>query len=159
MTDDVKIRIFTGQLSRKNESWEQAKNQLKTTESTFKSPEVFTSTVGKVSPYHALFDKGADIYPRRLWFVKIAGHEVLGLSQEQPFVQTEEAVKGKPPWESVRIAGAVERKFLFATALGDDLVPFGILHYKPIVLPILVSNHRVSIIEGSRRARSLGYPG
>jgi hypothetical protein len=153
----VKMRTFVGRLSRKNESWEVARKELRVTESDYTSPEMRVDSDVRMSPYHALFDKGADIYPRNLWFVKVEKHEVLGLSEEQPFVHTDEAIKSKPPWDKVRISGPVERRFLFATVLGDDLIPFGILHYKPIVLPILIEQNKVSIIDGPASARRLGY--
>ncbi|MDG6978464.1 MAG: hypothetical protein JRN58_05220 [Nitrososphaerota archaeon] len=154
----VKMRVFAGKLSRKNESWTQAQDELQINQTEFTPPEKLMGDQNTISPYHPLFDKGADIYPRNLWFMKIEKHDILGLSEAQPAVHSDEDIKAKTPWDKVRISGPVERQFLFATALGDDLIPFGILHYKSIVLPVIVERGRLTMIEGPAKAQSLGYP-
>jgi hypothetical protein len=153
------MKTFTGELSRKNESWDDARKELTITIAKYETPESINSHIGKPSAYLSRFDKGADIYPRGLWFVKIAKHELLGISQDKPHVETDDSLQTKPPWDKINITGTIERKFIFSTVLGEDLVPFGTLHYKPIVLPILTTPKGIIIIDGPNRATSLGYPG
>lgn len=155
----IELEKLSGVLPRKNLRLVEAKKYLSTEKSEYVSPESLTSSDKAISDYHSLFDKGADIYPRNLWFVSIPKHDLLSLNPEKPFVETDAEIVSKPPWDKVSIHGTVERRFLFATALGDDVIPFAILHFKPVVLPIALNKGRVSIIKGSKAAMNLGYSG
>jgi len=155
----VAMKKISGSLPAKNLSLDEAKAYLKITETEYRSPESLIESIKGLSYYHPLFDKGADIYPRNLWFVKLVRHGILGFNPQKPFVKTDESIGSKPPWNRARVEGNVEREFLFATILGEDLIPFGLLGVKPVVLPIVVGKGVISIIRGSKDAKRIGYDG
>lgn len=111
------------------------------------------------SPYYEDVYEGATITPRNLYYVEFVKKGGLGVDENRPLVKTSEdvaRVAGKN-WKEVRIEGRVESKFIFASYLGKDLIPFGTLPPRPVVLP--------SIVEGGDRLlldevalRNRGYP-
>jgi hypothetical protein len=61
----------------------------------------------------------------------------LGSDRNRPPVETQPLAAAKPPWDQLRLRGAVEAQFLFGTLIAEDLVPFTHLPYRPVVLPIV----------------------
>jgi hypothetical protein len=90
------------------------------------------------SPYLSKFDQGATIVPRTCWFVQIEADEKLGFNPATPYVKTDKRAKeqAKEAYEDLLVEGTIEKEFLYATLLSTDLLPFGFLEYRPVVLPI-----------------------
>src|SRR3989442_265366 len=112
--------VLKGKLPRKNVPWPVAITRLQISKGTYQVP------IGMgASPYLGLAVQGATIVPRAVWFVRIPkgdGGEVVDAGE--PYVVTDDAIKGKKPWDDVHFQGEIEARFLFGSALGQDVVPF-----------------------------------
>jgi len=86
-----------------------------------------------------------------LWFVRVRTGR-LGFHLALPPLETDpEALRqAKKPWNDVRLWGQVEAQFLFATLLAGDLVPFGVLRLRPVVLPLLREGGRWALLTPER---------
>jgi len=111
----------------------------------------FWSTVGaihtdKPSDYAKDFREGATLVPRALWFVQVKA-SALGFDPSLPPLETAKRAReqAKAPYRDLVVAGNVESQFLYATLLSTDLLPFGHLDYRLVVLPIepLTQGYRV----------------
>lgn len=78
---------------------------------------------------------GASIYPRPFWFVEF-NTATLGFDVHNPPVISSDEVRrvAKDNWK-VAIDGEVESEYFFLTLEGKDLIPFGLVKFRPIVLP------------------------
>jgi len=138
--------ILTGELPRKNAALSEAEEALAVERVSFSlhvrakrsfwHTEKATRLLGE-SYYKPRFFLGATIFPRSFWFVQVR-RSLLGFNAECPPLETDpRAIKmAKPPYRDVRLEGNVESRFLYATLLSTDLLPFGHLDYRLIVLPI-----------------------
>jgi len=155
-TYPVKAKYFSGRLNRKNESLEKAKEELKIEEKLIylsrTENENFWS-YGKSlefrkSYYFDRFFQGATIVPRNLFFVEVVrdlGKTVRvkqseSISYKKPYVHTFKEIFDEEIPE-------IERKFLFETVLGGDVVPFGILRKREVILPILSENGKTILLK------------
>jgi len=131
---------------------------LKGARSYFSEKQEKPTTEG--SPYRKQFAEGATMVPRSVWFVEIQGTSGLGADPARPYVKTDpraiEAAKDK--YKDVRLEGNVEAEFLYSTLLSTDLVPFGHLPFRTVVLPILWKNDGYTILKAPE-ARQQGYLG
>lgn len=129
---EAQVVVLRGELPRKNASLAEAQGCLEMTPG-----ELPGLTEERHSPYRDRFINGATIYPRTLWFVR-PPKGALAIDRSRPYLETDPSVdrQAKPPWKGLRIEGAVESNFLYATLLGDDLVPFGYRRLRRVVLPI-----------------------
>jgi type I restriction-modification system DNA methylase subunit len=145
VTKEIPVTFWTGDLKRyqPNLSWKKAK-------------AVLSSTVGKWSfraakqarsPYFSQVFQGATLVPRSLWFVEPPATQPV--NQRAPFLRTAKSVRlsAKPPWRKLDLRGKIEREFLFATALSEDLLPFVIRKLRLVVLPVLEKGGRFVIIK------------
>ncbi|MDW8015383.1 MAG: N-6 DNA methylase [Bacteroidia bacterium] len=83
--------------------------------------------------YYRRMRVGATIYPRTFWFVRPQEHAaVIGSVETDPRILPQ----AKAPWKDLSLKGRVEREFLYATLLSDDLLPFGWRAFSLIVLPL-----------------------
>lgn len=165
----IKGEIITGKLKCKNASLQTATEELKfiptkfflqirgkrsfwTTESPSKRQE-------KASPYRKSFFQGATIVPRSFWFVKIK-ESPLGIDINRPPLETDPEIHrlAKPPYDKLTMRGTVESKFLYATLLSTDLVPFGYLKFRLVVLPIIPSGNHYLLLD-EETAEEQGYYG
>jgi len=90
----------------------------------------------KRSYYYDKFKVGASIFPRSLYFVDILS---LGSEGRLVHVRTSEDILRKAvkdPWKVV-LEGYVEPDFLYVTILAWEIVPFGYIRFRPVVLPVL----------------------
>jgi type I restriction-modification system DNA methylase subunit len=128
----VLARKISGKLPAKNIKLNEALKYIKAEDYEYQPPQILQ---GK-SPYHDLVKAGASIYPRSFYFVELVIHPTLGIDLKRPYCRTSQAVlkNAKEPWKSVTIEGKVEKEFIYATVLGDDLLPFN-CSYKLVVLP------------------------
>jgi len=89
------------------------------------------------SYYKKRFLRGADIHPRPFWFVQIKP-SAIGFNPEVPLLETAERaqLQALAAWKNLFMKDTIERRFLYATLLSTDLMPFGHLRFRPIVAPI-----------------------
>jgi len=130
----VSARKLTGELPEKNVKLDEALKYLKAEDYMYEPP---TISANKYSEYYDKVRDGATIYPRSLWFVEFMVHPTLGIDVSKPLVKSsgEQLKIAKAPW-NVEIEGNVEADFIYATLLSKDLVPFGYVKLRPVVLPI-----------------------
>lgn len=95
--------------------------------------------------------------PRSFWFVQIRPSR-LGINPAVPPLVTDPRAiaEAKKPYQDVRMEGVVESEFLYATLLSTDLVPFGHLEYRPVVLPLEKDGDHYRMIK-AEEARSRGF--
>ncbi|MBI4330733.1 MAG: N-6 DNA methylase [Chloroflexi bacterium] len=89
------------------------------------------------SYYKTRFAQGATIVPRSFWFVRVRPSP-LGFDHDMPPMETDPRAteEAKEAYKDVKFHGQVESRFLYATLLSTDLVPFGNLGYRLVVLPL-----------------------
>jgi hypothetical protein len=162
-------RITSGELEVRNASPAEAEEHLsetsteywlslKGTRSYFSEKKEKPITEG--SPYGKLFAEGATIVPRSFWFVQVQQAAGLGLDASRPYVKTDpRAIKAaKEKYQDVSLEGNVEAEFLYSTLLSTDLVPFGHLPFRTVVLPILWTPEGYKMLT-AKEAREQGYLG
>lgn len=146
---------LSGELPRKNASYEEAQPCLAEA-----AGELLALMPLQPSDYRDKFIQGATIVPRTLWFVR-PPKGALAIDRSRPYLQTDPAVlpQAKEPWRGVQMEGEVEADFLYATLLGDDLVPFGYRRLRLVVLPIRTDAKRGTTLLDRGEALSLGHNG
>jgi len=159
---DVKViagQILSGELERKNASLPEAEEAL-----TLEDIEFSLHTRGKRSYwatekgkgaqpssfYKKHFAQGATIVPRSFWFVQVKS-SVVGFNPDLPPLETDPRAieEAKKPYRDVRFEGNVESRFLYATLLSTDLLPFGRLDYRLVVLPIEPAGEQYKLIDAN----------
>jgi hypothetical protein len=159
--------ILSGQLKRKNASFEEAKKQLKSETTEFhvvqQGKRSFLSTTRKRissqrSFYQPHFKEGATLVPRNFWFVQFKVIPGLGMDVSQPVVATDPRAEAeaKPPYKGMHFEAPIESEFLYATLLSTDLLPFGHLDFRPVVLP-LIEDPQGYRLWSAQQARAKGY--
>ena len=157
---DVKIipgQIMSGELERKNASLAEAEKDL-----TIEDVEFSLHTRGKrsfwatgkdarvqaASFYKKRFAEGATIVPRSFWFVQVKPSP-FGFNPDLPPLETADRAReeAKDAYKSVYFKGTVESRFLYATLLSTDLLPFGCLDYRLVVLPVEPSGDHYKLID------------
>jgi hypothetical protein len=110
------------------------------------------------SPYASSFAEGATIVPRSCWFVEIASDGPLGFDPSKPYVRTDPRAtdEAKEAYKDLMIEGNIEKDFIYATLLSTDLLPFGFLDYRAVVLPIKQSGDHFVMIT-AKQAEENGY--
>jgi hypothetical protein len=133
-TFPVLARRYTGQLPEKNIRLVEAVKYLVAEDYSYESPILPTG----YSCYHNRVKQGATIVPRNLWFIDFDVHRILGVNISKPLVKTADDVqrRAKRPWKGVSSRGNVEAGFIYATILGGDIVSFGYVKLRPVVLPV-----------------------
>jgi hypothetical protein len=150
-------QILSGKLEQKNASLQEAEEAL-----TIEDVEFSLHTRGKrsfwaigesvstqePSYYKREFQRGADIHPRSFWFVQVKPSP-LGFNPDLPPLETAaRAIKeAKDAYRSVFFKGTVESRFLYATLLSTDLLPFRHLDYRLVVLPIEPAGDHYKLID------------
>jgi hypothetical protein len=141
--DNIPITNWSGDLTNKrNLSWSAAQVVLKARTETWS----FLASFPPRSPYFPHLLQGATLVPRSLWFVELPANQPVNL--KTPYARTAKSVKAsaKKPWEKIEMKGKVERQFLFATALAEDLLPFAIRKFRLVVLPLLAKDDRFVLV-------------
>jgi len=103
----------------------------------------------KYSPYYNNVREGATIVPRSFWFVDFDMHPTLGIDLNRPLVKSaEDALReAKVPWRNIELKGNIEADFIYATLLGEDIVPFGYRKLRPVVLPLELSSTSCRLLD------------
>ncbi|MEM3554908.1 MAG: N-6 DNA methylase [Candidatus Micrarchaeaceae archaeon] len=163
--ESIPGRVFSGRLPRRNADLAEAKEKLKVTEVQFflnrRGRRSFWGTAegvhDAVSFYKNLFKNGATIYPRPFWFVEIQPSP-LGFDPNLPPLVTSQRAQeqAKDAYRDLVLQGNVESKFLYATLLSTDLLPFGHLGYRLVVLPIEPEGDHYRLLTADE-ARQRGY--
>lgn len=155
--------ILRGKLARKNASLEEAEQSLTVEPVHYHLHRVgnrsFWATVAPKensgrSPYGRLFAQGASMVPRSFWLVDVSSSR-RGINPELAAIATSAYARSqaKAAYKDVCVTGNVERRFLYATLLSSDLLPFGHLAYRLAVLPIEPRETRYQIVDaqGARK--------
>lgn len=135
--------VISGILNGTNEQLSDAKPLLNIRRSKFEPTERVTTAK---SYYYEKFFQGATFVPRSFWLVDIKSDPLLSFDPTNPTVESEENRNAKPPWNKIKMYGNVESQFIYTTILSNDLVPFGYLKRRLLVLPILVTKGGVELI-------------
>jgi N-6 DNA Methylase len=128
----IPMTIWEGVLPRKNLTLGQVEHLLTSNETTHD----FLAWDGTKSPYYDRAVQGATLNPHTLWFVE--PDSSVPLNTSRPMLKTSQAAYKlckEKKWK-LRVKGLVEKDFLFATALSDDILPFFIRNLTLCVLPI-----------------------
>jgi hypothetical protein len=162
---EVRGEVLSGRLPRRNASLLEAEAVLKVEEVQFflnrRGKRSFWGTAegvhGIVSPYKKRFFQGATIVPRTFWFVEIAPSP-LGFDPNLPPLVTSQRAQeqAKDAYQGLVFKGSVESRFLYATLLSTDLLPFGHLDYRLVVLPIEPEGDHYRLLTADQ-ARQRGY--
>jgi hypothetical protein len=149
-----RVLALRGELPRRNASWAETRGSLEVAE----VEEDRQEGVPEPSPYHSRAKEGASLVPRSLWWVQPRTEAGLRVASRGPVaVQTADAVmrRAREPWDGLCLTGAVESQFVFASALGADLVPFGFSTLKPVIVPLGPDGDLLSAAAATR----LGFTG
>jgi len=157
---------LSGELARRNASLEESEEGLDVENISLyfqrKGSRSFWSTQKSItkekeSYYKRYFRQGATIVPRSLWFAQVKSSP-LGLDPSFPPLETAERARklAKDPYKELVMKGNVESQFLYATLLSTDLLPFGHLDYRLVVLPIEPSGKGYKIVTANT-ARDKGF--
>jgi hypothetical protein len=163
----IPAEIITGKLPRRNTPLDEAVKHLTVKKSalhvvqqgdrSFWSEDARAKLVGG-SPYGSQFAEGATIVPRSCWFVEIVSEGDLGFDPSKPYVRTDPRAteEAKEAYKDLIVEGNIESEFLYATLLSTDLLPFGFLDYRTVVLPIKESGENFIMIT-AKHAKENGY--
>lgn len=164
----IKGKILKGTLIRKNASLAESDISVEETNTKYyltefgKYRSAWTEysceKIINSSYYKSKFERGAELTPRSFWFVKL--DSVLTYDPNFPPVISGPTSKSGPnkSYRDISIKGKIEKKFIFCTILGDDLIPFGIRSTKLVVLPIREANNVSTYnIINVEQANQLGY--
>jgi len=100
--------------------------------------------------YYFKFERGAEITPRNFWFVDIKQQSsFLGFDPLKPFVVSSQENQATKRWANIKFEGNIEKQFFSSSVLGPDLVPYGIVKRRLIILPILIENKKIKMISSS----------
>ena len=161
----IPAEIVSGNLPRRNTPLLEAASKLtakkswlyvvKQGERSFWSEDPKAQLVGS-SPYASKFAEGATIVPRSCWFVDILSEGPLGFDPSKPYVRTDPRAthEAKEAYKDLILEGNIENEFLYATLLSTDLLPFGFLDYRSVVLPIKESGDNFTMITAEQARRN-----
>ena len=111
-----------------------------------------------LSPYAKLTRKGADIYPRVLFFVNEIPNPATVRVGGTVTTQPRRGVYDKQPWKSLSLTNlyrnTVEEEHLFDVHLGETVLPYGTLNPLKALLPM----KRNAVSFASDAASNLGVP-
>ena len=102
--------------------------------------------------YYDIFQRGAEITPRNFWFVDIESSKFLSFNPENPHVKSAANRDSKKPWKDIKMSGNIERQFFFNSILGPDIIPFGYLRRRMVIIPIVKNRNQVKMIDSNELA-------
>jgi len=97
----------------------------------------------KANPYKKRFKQGATIVPRSFYFIELT-HNVPDFEDRIIYIKTAEAIKpdAKAPWKEIALTGQIESRFVFRTAISNNILPFALYRPVLIVLPIMIEKEK-----------------
>lgn len=149
---------YRGKLSRRNATLAEALKELSSSIEFYTPPQA----PKRASLYLDRVLQGATIVPRSFWFVR-RPLKALVINPKAPQLETDSAIEpqAKEPWKGIRMKGAVEGQFLYATALAEDLMPFGLRMMRPVVLPLLLRSgfgtESANVLIAAKEAAAQGF--
>jgi hypothetical protein len=167
-TYSLPAKQWEGQLPQRDLSWREAEPLLTPAKGTahliyLGTGNALSTKKGRTSPntpspYDKSFHQGATILPRNFYFVRV--HDMIGpIDPDRLYsVETdpEQAEDAKPPYDTVKMKGRVEGRFIFSTALSRHLLPFALLSPPPILLPSESEGGTLAVLTADD-LRSKGY--
>ncbi len=159
--------VLSGKLPRRNANLAEAEEALRVERVRFflnrRGRRSYWATAaaagGLFSFYRDRFYQGATIVPRAFWFVEVVPSS-LGFDPNRPPLRTARRAQeeAKEAYRDVVFQGNVEARFLYATLLSTDLLPFGHLDFRLVVLPIEPEGegYRMLTAEEARRRGFFG---
>jgi hypothetical protein len=159
-------QVLSGKLERKNASLAEAEKALAVENVEFslhkRGKRSFWATdkdkgASSASFYKKGFSQGATIVPRSFWFVQVKPSP-LGFNPDLPPLETADRAReeAKDAYKSVFFKDTVESRFLYATLLSTDLLPFGHLDYRLVALPIEPKEDHYELLDATK-ARKRGF--
>jgi len=149
---------WAGNLPQRDISWHEAELLLTATEATARliylgSGDALSTKKGRTFPnrpseYDSRFHQGATILPRSFYFVSV-GDMSGPIDPDRLYsVETDpdQAEDAKPPYDTVKMKGWVEGKFIFSTALSRHLLPFALLNPPAILLPCETEGSSLTVL-------------
>ncbi len=158
---------IVGKLNYKNSSLDEAEKKLLVKMASYyfnkRGKHIYWATekekyIEKESYYNKHFFQEATIVPRSFWFVEVKSLPMIGFNPAvSPLKSSERAKKdAKNNYKELVRQGNVECRYLYATLLSTDLLPFGHLNYRLVVLPIEPKENRYRILNAAE-ARKRQY--
>jgi SAM-dependent methyltransferase len=146
------IDRWVGVLPRRDASEVEAADALQHVPATWPRPR----TLIAVSPYRKRFRNGANLFPRRFFFVEHVTTGRLLSRRDAPRVQGRIGNLDKRPWTTVEPPeGPVERAFVRRIALGESLAPYRTLGFGTGVVPMEDGAILTATMAGTRGHRGL----
>jgi len=133
----LSLGLRSGPLPQRNLPWAVARKAL-TLKRQRVAPKALFPPPANPSPYLKDIREGATLVPRAFWFVRPMYGPFGLLNRQTPPVESDPEVlrTAKNPWKGVSLRGTVEARFLYATLLSRQLLPFGYTSLSLAVLPI-----------------------
>ncbi len=143
---------YMGELPDRNAKFSDAKGSLSVKTCKYAPPDFSASA--ESSYYYDKFKVGASIFPRSLYFV-----DIISLAGSQVLVKTSREIYSmvKDPWRII-LEGEIEDEFLYATLLAWEIVPFGYIKLRPVVLPVKEESNRYRVLNLNELQRA-GFTG
>ncbi|MGC9954511.1 MAG: N-6 DNA methylase [Rhizomicrobium sp.] len=159
---------WEGTLPRRDLSWKDAEPFLSSKKATARliylgDRNALSTKKGRTSPnqpsrYEKNFHQGATILPRSFYFIRVNNGNGKIDPDHLYNVETDpnQAEDAKPPYDTVKMRGRVEGRFIFSTALSRHLLPFAVVDPAPIILPCDI-NGAVMTVLTTDELRNRGY--
>lgn len=108
--------------------------------------------LGGTNAYKSEFKQGATIVPRSCYFVDIDQPYQGSLKDRTVRIRTSKAAQreAKEPWRGIELSGSMPTKFLFRTALSNNILPFALNSTKLVVLPGLIEHNKLKLLRPSQ---------
>ena len=137
---------YRGELPKKNARLNEVENLFSSRSYMYSPPEFPT----KRSYYFDKLKVGASIFPRALYFI-----EILSQTDDTFLVRTSKEIfhTVKAPWK-VELEGRMEPMFIYATLLAWEMIPFGYIRLRPVILPIEPSSKGYKLFDSSHLQRA-----
>ena len=125
----VPLEKYEGQLPNRDVRFPEAISRL-----SLNNEKYIPSENGEnISYYYDKFKVGLSIFPRSLYFA-----DLVSVNGESFQIKTSPDILKivKDPWKH-ELSGVVKQEFIYATVLPYEMVPFGILKFRAVILPLL----------------------
>lgn len=110
----------------------------------------------ELSPYHARFANGANLFPRLMFRVEETAGGALGVPAGQIRVKSRRSVAENKPWKKLPdLTGTVERQFVYPVYLGEHILQFRV---RPADLNVVPSTG-TGVVLPSNGDKIGAYPG
>jgi len=141
----VNLERYSADLRNNNIGFVDAKQLLRSKMSKYIPPDIESEP----SYYYDKFRVGASLFPRSFYFVEPIDIEGIHLKARtaHDIYRT-----SKHPWQ-VEISGLAELDFIYSTLLSWEMVPFGYLGLRIVILPIKKVNSNIEVLDVAQLIR------